>query len=85
MRAPQSPMKIRAGWTFQGRNPRQTPSVITATSGPTLPGGEHADVVEPERVEEERPRGDGGDAGGQPVEAVDEVDGVGHADDPAAR
>ena len=35
--APLSPMKIFAGWKFQNRNPRHTPTVTTATSGPTLP------------------------------------------------
>src|SRR3954463_1647259 len=36
--APQSPMKMRAGWKLYGRNPRQMPSAITASSGPMLPG-----------------------------------------------
>ena len=36
-RAPESPMKIFAGWKFHGRNPRHTPSVTTAMSGPMLP------------------------------------------------
>ena len=34
--APASPMKIRAGWTLWGRNPRQAPSVAAATTGPML-------------------------------------------------
>ena len=36
--APESPMKTLAGWKFQGRNPMQMPTTITAMSGPTLPG-----------------------------------------------
>ena len=36
-------MKIFAGWKFHGRNPRQTPSVTTAMSGPTLPGNSAPD------------------------------------------
>ena len=39
-------------------------------------------MVEAGAVDEERTGRDRGDAGGEPVEAVDEVDGVGHADDP---
>ena len=44
--------------------------------------GQQAELVEALAVEEERARRDGDDAGGQPVEPVDEVDGVGHADQP---
>ena len=29
---PESPMKIRAGWKFHGRNPTQTPTVIAERS-----------------------------------------------------
>ena len=52
---------------------------MTASSGPTLSGGQHARRRPGVPVEEEGAGGDGGDAGGQPVEPVDEVDGVGHA------
>ena len=40
---------------------------------------QQAELVEPLAVEEERARRDGDDAGGEAVEPVDEVDGVGHA------
>ena len=41
-----------------------------------------AEVLQVEPVDGERPRGDGHHAGGQAVEAVDQVDGVGDGDDP---
>ena len=36
--APASPMKIRAGWKLWGRNPTQSPMMITEKSGPELSG-----------------------------------------------
>ena len=47
--------------------------------------GEQVEVGEPLGVEEERAGADGDDAGGQPVEAVDEVDRLGHAEQPQHR
>ena len=58
---------------------------MTAMSGPMLPSAQQARVAELRGVEEEGAGGDGDDAGGQAVEAVDEVDGVGHAHAPTAR
>ena len=81
-RAPASPMKILAGWKLWGRKPRQMPQVTTAMSGPMLSVGRLPEVLEVEAVDGQRPRGDGHHPGGQPVEPVDQVDGVGDGDDP---
>ena len=78
-------MKMRAGLKLWGRKPRQMPSTMMATSGPMFGCGQQAELVEPLAVEEERARRDGDDAGGQAVEPVDEVDGVGHARSATAR
>ena len=58
------------------------PQVITAMSGPMLSVGQVAQVLEVQPVDGQRARGDGHHPGGQAVEAVDQVDGVGDGDDP---
>ena len=80
--APASPMKILAGWKLWGRNPTHIPTMITENSGPDVSWTMVPVVDQLVGVEEEGQRGDGHDPGGQPVQAVDEVDGVGHAHDP---
>ena len=83
--APASPMKIRAGWKLRGRKPMHTPQAITATSGPMLSAGRSPSSIEPQPVDGQGAAADGHDAGGQAVEAVDEVHGVGDDDDPERR
>ena len=85
--APPSPMKIRAGWKLNGRKPTHIPSTITAMSGLMLllAFGSSPWSNSSVAVEGEGAGGDADDAGGQAVEAVDEVHGVGHADAPRAR
>ena len=78
-------MKIRARWKLWGRKPRHTPQQITASSGPTLSDGQQAALRQLVAVEEEGAGGDGDDPGGQAVEAVDQVDGVGDDADPRHR
>ena len=71
---PASPMKIFAGWKFQGRNPMQMPAVMADSraacdAGPSSPGLQH-DVGEEE---------DGRDrhhARREPVQTVEQVDRV---------
>ena len=58
---------------------------MTARSGPDVLGGEQSAVGEALRVDRERGGRDGDDPGGQAVEPVDEVDGLGHAGDPQHR
>ena len=63
----------------------QTPNATTAMSGPRLSGGRIPHEDETQAVDGEGSRGDGHDPGGEPVEAVDEVHGVGDDDDPQRR
>ena len=78
-------MKILAGLKLCGRKPRQMPTVMIAISGPMFGGVSRFEVGEPLAVEEERAGADGDDAGGETVEAVDEVDRLGHARAATAR
>ena len=74
------PMKIRAGWKFQGRKPASEPASTAhrrAISGWSMPAVSGDDA--------ERERGDERDAGREAVEPVDEVDAVDHAHDPEHR
>ena len=80
--APPSPMKIRAGLKLCGRKPTHSPTAMIATSGPMFGWRQQLEVAELLAVEEERAGADGDDAGGQPVEAVDQVDRLGHAEQP---
>ena len=83
--APASPMKMRAGLKLKGRKPRQIPQAITATSGPDVVAREEAEPHEADPVDGEGAPADGHHAGGEAVEAVDQVDGVGQRDDPDRR
>ena len=78
-------MKIRAGLKLCGRNPTHMPTAMIATSGPMFGAASSPSVAELLAVEEERAGGDGDDAGGEAVEAVDEVDRLGHARAATAR
>ena len=76
-------MKIFAGLKLCGRKPTQMPTVMIAISGPMFGDGEQPNVRSKLlAVEEERQGADGDDAGGEPVEPVDEVDRLGHAEQP---
>ena len=78
-------MKIRAGLKLCGRNPTHMPTAMIAISGPMFGSRQQVEVAELLAVEEERAGADGDDAGGQPVEAVDQVDRLGHAEQPQHR
>ena len=70
---PLSPMNSRAGWKLCGRKPAQAPASAGAEQGAR---GRQRDVVEVGQLvaeDEERHRADADHAGGEAVEAVDEV------------
>ena len=78
-------MKMRAGLKLWGRKPSVIAEHDDGDERPDVRRGQQAELVEALAVEEERAGRDGHDAGGQPVEPVDEVDGVGHHDQPQHR
>ena len=74
--APESPMKIWAGWTLNHRNPSSAPMISAHSSARFGWAGrvEQRDEQERDEREDQRPAG-------QPVEAVGEVHAVGRGDD----
>ena len=71
---PESPMKIRAGLKLCGRKPRQAPASTAAMQRRRVGRRVVADPLhQPDREQAGRGGRDQADAGGQPVEAVDEV------------
>ena len=62
----------------------QRPHVAAATNGPIV-RRQLTESLEAQAVCAQRPGRDGDDSRRQAVEAVDQVDGVGHADDPERR
>ena len=81
---PVSPMKICAGAAFHHRNPMHAPDHGGGDHGQVEGVGDVVDVGVAERPEADDDEGREGEdrrAGGQAVEAVGEVDGVGGADD----
>ena len=73
---PESPMKIRARWKLCGRKPRHAPQ--GPRRSPQAVEQHVAAVVakQSDREDADRHRGDQTEAGGQPVEPVDEVHGA---------
>ncbi len=80
--APASPMKIRAGMEVVGEEAEAQPEADHRHQGSGVVGADVAGAEQLVGVQEEGARRDGHDARGQPVEAVDEVDRVGHARPP---
>ena len=71
-------MKTDAGWKLWTRKPSAAPQVIAAR----IAGGVAPEV---ERDDRERGRGDRAHAGGEPVDAVGEVDDVHQRDEAEQR
>ncbi len=61
----ESPMKIRAGWTFRRQEPEAAAQGDHRDERADVAGDEDADVVEADGVIEEGARGDGHDPGGR--------------------
>ena len=72
---PVSPMKILAGKKFQGRNPKQIPTVI-AESNAACDASPKKLLGLPDHEDEEGARRDGHHPGSEAVQPVDQVDGV---------